>query len=544
MEYRLQKKFPVWLFAQFKEFWPYYVGALLCLGILHSIQSQIPALAKEMGDYLVADNIESAPVAIFFYLAIGLLIFRTLSRLLFFYPARVQQKLLRTELFQMLESFSPYRYKDYSSGQLFQIMFNDINELRALVGFAFLQVGNIVIAFSIFIPKINDFNPALFQAFTPMIASVVIFTIVITYFQPWNLKLMNQAGEVTNSIIESYNAKASIKNYQAEKSFINLFAKESQSELDLFFRSSMGSTFGRPLNGLGYGLSLIWGAYLVKDLGLESTSLIFFSGFLFLVLEPLAFLSWIGFIIARALAAWKRIKTLTNQLHEMSEEEIELKQTSFDDAKLKFWDDEIHLNFQNKNIIAIVGETGVGKTFILTKLAELLLMEGREVSYVGQETYLYNDSIKNNIMLGDDDPEALKLVEKYISLFELDVLGNSVSEILHMEVGENGKKVSGGQAKRLSLLRSIASSAEVLIWDDPFSSVDLVTEKTIFESLKRDGLLQGRTLILSSHRLSSIKQADYVYLLDTNDGILEQGDSKTLLSQGAKTYEFFQKQLV
>ena len=155
MQSRLKRRFIPWLIAHGFEFWHYYLGGLACLYFLHFFQSIIPGLAKELGDLVADGRIGEVKISNFLLLALAVLFFRTFSRLLFFYPARVQQKLLRMELMHKLETTHPSNYIQFNDGDIFQTVYNDINRLRGLVGFGLLQVGNIIIASMIFIPKIK-----------------------------------------------------------------------------------------------------------------------------------------------------------------------------------------------------------------------------------------------------------------------------------------------------------------------------------------------------------------------------------------------------
>jgi ATP-binding cassette subfamily B multidrug efflux pump len=309
-KYRLRRSFGPWLFFHFFEFWYYYLGAFLCLFALHNFQSQIPILTKDLGDKLIEGGAESVSLLTFFGLALAIVVFRTSSRLLFFYPARIQQKYLRLELLDRLQTSHPRKYKEHSDGQLYQVMFNDINRLRGLVGFGLLQLGNIIIAFAVFIPKITSFNSKLLYAFIPLLVGVVLFSVLLSFFQH-NQKLASDAqGEVQNFLIESYEGKQTIKNFHGERQFFDTFNKKSAQEMLYFFRGSFGPTLSIPLIRLSFGISLLYGAKICFDENLGATSLIFFSGFLFLVLEPIAFLSWIGVVFTQAWAGWKRIKEL------------------------------------------------------------------------------------------------------------------------------------------------------------------------------------------------------------------------------------------
>lgn len=544
---RLNRSFIPWLIAHFFEFWYYYLGAFLSLFFLHTFQSRIPLLAKELGDLVAEGKINEVSSSTFIYLAISIIVFRTSSRLLFFYPARIQQKILRVELLQKIESAHPSRYEDQNDGQLYQVLFNDFNRLRGLVGFGLLQVGNIVIAFSIFIPKINEFNPNLLKAFSPMIFGVLVFSTIMVLFQKFIKKEMDVEAEVNNFLIESYEGKQTIKNFHAESSFLNLFKKVSAKELHLFFMGSLGPALSFPIINLCFGATLIYGAYIVKTQDLGATALIFFTGFLFLVMEPIAFLSWIGVVFSHAIAAWKRIKFLLNKLDTESALELEMKcATSSADATIldtKFWNSDIHLEFKHKKWSVLSGETGSGKSYLLNRFADLLECQGEKYSLVAQAPYLFNDTLINNIFLGrefskEEEEEAWELIQ----IFGLDYLANSRDAVIHLEIGENGKKVSGGQAKRICLIRSLLSDTDYLLWDDPFSSIDLILEKQIIKKLILNKLFENKTIVLTSHRLSTVRYCDEIYLIGT-DGIIESGKVKELLTTKSKVSEYFEKQL-
>lgn len=533
---------------QFIEFLPWYIGAFFALYGTHYIQSELPFLAKDLADF-VMNEAESINTIKFLYLAIGIIIFRTSSRLLFFYPARVLQKFLRVEAIRRLETANPIRYKSFSSGQLFQVVGNDLEEVRALVGFALLQVANIVIAMSVLIPKLTGFNSKLLLALIPMFVAFVIFTVIVGKNKKYYRKTQDLQGEVQNFIMESYTGKKTIKNYHAEDSFIKLFEKHSFAELYNFYRAGNNIAFSIPLVPLGVGISLLWGAYIIKMESLGASSLVLFSGFVFLFLEPMMFLSWIGVVFARSAGAWSRIKELIFAIDHPVDEEIALKEMNTElDApsyNVIFWDKKTKIELPKESWNVLIGQTGCGKTEVIKQVANILRLRDTAISYVAQNPYLYNDSILANIFLGNEvDKDKESEAYKLLCLFGLDYLADTEEQLFSLEVGENGKRLSGGQAKRLCLVRSLMSNAEVIIWDDPFSSVDLILEKQIFNKLKSSDVTKGRTFILSSHRLTTVKLSDYVIYLDKDHGLLDQGSVEKVLTKESKVYEYFENQMV
>lgn len=540
---------------QFLDYWPYYLAAIFCLYMTHWIQSYLPFLAKELAEK-VTESLDEISLSQFAWLAIGIIIFRTGSRLLFFYPARILQRHLRVELVERLESQSPYRYSIFSPGQMFQVIGNDMEELRALVGFALLQVGNILIAMIVLLPKLFEFNPSLVVALIPMFVAFVIFASIVSRSRYYYRKTQDAQGDVQNFIMESYSGKKTIKNYHAEKSFIALFDRESWKELWYFYRAGIGVAFSIPLVPLGVGVSLVWGAHIIVTQDLGTSSLVLFSGFVFLFLEPLTFLSWLGIVITRSIGAWNRIDELVHRVSEESYRENYLKEKNTDKFSqaesfhvcVEFWEKDLKLDFAKGKSTVLVSSTGEGKTEIIKQLAEIFRQKNYALSYVAQDPYLYNDTIENNIFLGetpdlrasDRKQQAIDLLK----LFGLDFLEEDSEKLLKMEVGENGKRLSGGQAKRVCLVRSLMANAEILIWDDPFSSVDVILERQIFDRLKEMKLLEGKTLILSSHRLTTVKLCDHMIYLGKNMGVKEAGETSELLMKGTATYGHFEDQMV
>ena len=536
------------LLKQFFEFWYYYLGAFVCLFLTHYIQSELPFIAKELADK-ISEGMDY-PVTKLFYLAIGIVIFRTSSRLLFFYPARVLQKLLRVEVIKRLEESSPYRYMKHSKGQIFQVVGGDLEEVRALIGFALLQVCNIIIAMSVLVPKLMSFNKDVFIALIPMGVAFILFTIIVSSNRRFYRLTQDFQGEVQNFIIESYLGKSTIKNYHSEKSFLELFKKQSMFELMNFYKAGKRVSISIPLVPTGVGLSLIWGAHIIFRDNLGATSLILFSGFVFLFLEPIMFLSWIGVVFTRSAGAWSRVTELVNDLDKPSSMEVKLHDCErikhFDDHYLltiPFWDHDIDLKIKKEKFFIITGETGHGKTELILKIAEMFRSCGKKIAYVAQDPYLYNGTILENLQLGDEfDEEKKQKAYELLKVFGLDYLSSTKEDLFNLVVGEDGKRLSGGQAKRVALVKSLMCDSEIILWDDPFSSVDVVLEKEILDKLEKMNLLENKTVILTGHRYTTVLLSDEVVLVEKENGILESRNVNELQKKGA-IFEHFKKQL-
>ncbi len=548
MNYRLDKTFKDLLLTQFKDFYLYYIFAIIALVVTHKIQSDLPFMARDL--LYLTQNAGGGKLDYhsFIYFAVGIIIFRTASRILFFYPARVQQKKLREELLYKIESSPPFRYQKKNSGELFTLLNGDIDQVRALVGFVGLQGGNFIIGLLILIPRLLQFNSKLMIALLPIFFTFAIFTIVISMNRDYFKKMQEANAEIQNHIIESYHGKKSIKNFRTENVFIKIFEKASLQELYYFYKSSLSISITLPLISLGIGTSLIIGAKIIFENGLGAENLVLFSGFVFLFIEPLSYLSWIGIVLARATSSWKRLHSFNTDLITKTEIEKKLEEENQEGESftLPFWEKRMNIDIKRGSWNILVSKTAHGKSSILLMIAHILKCQKKNVSMVFQDPYIYNDSIIKNIFLGKEASiEEISQAKALLTLFGLESIEPDLDKLLQTEVGENGKKISGGQGKRLALIRSLMTDSEYIIWDDPFSSVDLISEKDIIVSLKKMKSLKAKTFILSSHRLTTVKHSDYFIYIDKDEMILESGIVDSYINNlNSKVYDFFKKQMV
>ena len=307
-----------------------------------------------------------------------------------------------------------------------------------------------------------------------------------------------------------------------------------------------------PLLPLGIGISLLWGSWIIQNQDLGMSSLILFGGFTFLFMESIMPLSWIGAIILRSYGSWQRICELVKDLKKPSLEEnlffknnhLNLKDNIYH-MTLLFWKKSLNLSCIQNDWTVLVGKTGCGKSTLLIQMANLFKINNYSISFVHQNPYLYNDTIFGNIFLGrTPSNREQEQAQKLLHLFELDTLNDDFANLMNLEVGEHGKYLSGGQLKRLSLIRSLISEADIIIWDDPFSSVDVILEKQIVKKLQKLSFIQNKTILLSSHRVSTVYLSQNIILLEEKKGIIESGPISSLLTPNTKTYEYFKDQLV
>jgi ATP-binding cassette subfamily B multidrug efflux pump len=554
--------FSLWRMMLWQSFyyWRYYLLALVSLVVTHWISSLLPFMAKDLAEK-IKDYPEQIPLTGFFLLALGIVLFRTMSRLSFFYPARVMERDMRLRILRQFETQPPVRYEKFDQGAIYQLLSNDIEQIRALIGFALLQVGNVAIALIILIPKLTGFHADLLVALLPLMGSFILFTLILAKNREYQKKTMELQARVQTNIMEAYAGRQTIKNYQQEKSFIKLFNKQSFDELLNFYKAGVGISWSIPLIPLGIGLSLVWGAYVVKVHALGASALILFAGFVYLFMEPLSFISWIGVVFAGAHASWGRLRELVEAFKTPTERELFLAPISNSSPvnhqyisshtrhetemamTLDYFDRGVDLVVHKNHWTILLGKTGAGKSTLMSQIGMWFKLRGINVGYVDQTPYIYNDTIEKNIFLGRQATEEEHLLaSELLTLMELDSLADTSDGLLKLEVGEHGKNLSGGQAKRLCLVRSLLSGCQYLLWDDPFSSVDLGTERNIIQRLKSYPQFKGRTYILTGHRLSTAKACQEFLFLNREMGTVESYQRAAIDDENNPIWGHFEKQ--
>ena len=163
----------------------------------------------------------------------------------------------------------------------------------------------------------------------------------------------------------------------------------------------------------------------------------------------------------------------------------------------------------------------------------------KNISYVGQDTILFNDTVRNNIIYGQDNVIEKDVIDALKKSYALDFV-MEMPDGLNTIIGENGVLLSGGQRQRLAIARSFLKNSKVLIFDEATSSLDSVSEKYIQKAL--DELKDGKTTIVIAHRLSTVENANKIIVMD-NGRIVESGTHKELLEQNNYYYKLYNSQL-
>jgi ATP-binding cassette subfamily B protein len=367
-----------------------------------------------------------------------------------------------------------------------------------------------------------------------------------------------------------------IKAYVREKSEINSFAEESLDYQKKNMSLALVQSFSFPmmflLTGISVVIVLFVGGNKVINGSLTLGELTAFIIYLGLLTWPIIAFGWIINLTQRANASMMRLCKVFDSEPEINDTEltdnniqtikgsIEFNNLSFRySSELPYVLKNLNLKIKEGETVGLIGHTGSGKSTLVNLIPRLfecsegeILVDGinikkipikklrTSIGYVPQETFLFSDTIENNISYGAEtmDKDSIIVVSKISQIYqEIDTFPKRFETIL----GERGINLSGGQKQRTSIARAIAINPRILILDDAFSAVDTYTEEEILKALK--DVMKQRTTILISHRVSTLKNSDRIVVLK-NGSIAEEGTHESLIQQEGIYADIYFKQLL
>lgn len=481
---------------------------------------------------------------------------------------------LKNEIYQQYQRLSLNFYKKNRTGDLMNRISEDVSKVRMYFGPAIMYTMNMLVLFVVAIIKMYNIDPLLTNyTLLPLpILSVSIY-VLSRVINKRSTVVQQYLSELTSSAQETFSGISILKSYGIEYKttieFENLADRAKEKNIDLFKAQALFFPLMILLIGLSNILVIYIGGLRYIEGSITLGVIAEFIMYVNMLTWPVAVVGWVTSIVQQAEASQKRINEFLEYNPEIKNNtteitkifgNIEFKNVSFtyDDTNITALKN-ISFKLQKGKTTAILGNTGSGKSTIINLIARLydvesgeILIDGinikqlnldnlrKSIGFVPQEAFLFSDTIKNNIKFGDETATD-KLIEQAAKDAYIHHNISAFNEGYNTYVGERGVTLSGGQKQRISIARAIIKEPKILIFDDCLSAVDTETEEIILNNLYN--ISKNKTTIIVSHRISSIKNADAIIVLE-NGKIIQQGSHNELININGYYKELYEQQLL
>lgn len=555
------------------------IVSLVMLLTLTGLNLFIPRIIQTVIDVGLVDGQTSSLVRsalILFGLGIASAVLNLFNRYLTAWIATSVGYDLRNQMYNHIQ-YLPFTYHDHTqSGQLISRCIEDVRSIESFAGssiaelvrFVFLSFGVLFVMFSV--------NSTLaIIALLPIIPLIIMTSSFGTKIGALFFAVDNAIGDVSNRLQENVTGVQVVRAFAREDYEIEHFDEANKKVFKTWVKvidewaKIMPTTNWLTL--LSTMLILWFGGQMVMGGTLTIGTLVAFNAYILMLAEPAQALTGLVNAGGEATAGAQRVLEVLDIQPEIQSSAGAVKletlrgEVEFRNVGLKYHNertaslDEINLKVESNRLIALIGPTGSGKTSLVNLIPRfydvskgILLVDGhdvrgvelvslrKQIGIVLQTSLLFSDSIKNNIAYGrpnatmDEVTTAAKAAQAHEFIEELP---NGYETV----VGERGMTLSGGQRQRVAIARALLMNPRILILDDSLSSVDTQTEKLIQTAL--DTLMEGRTTFVIAHRLSTVRRADIIIVMDKGN-IVQRGTHDELLHEGGLYKEIYDLQLV
>jgi ATP-binding cassette subfamily B protein len=546
---------------------------------------QMPLYLKTTIDDLMkgnaVTNVESALLLslklgglyMFFSLCSGFFLF--LMRQTIIVMSRLIEYDLKNEIFDQYQKLDFLFYKKNKTGDLMNRISEDVGQVRMYLGPGIMYTLNLIVLFILVILEMVKISPTLtLYVLLPLPFMSFMIYKVSSKMNQLSREVQKEQSLMSTLVQETFSGIRVVKAYSKEKEVHHKFTSSSNSYKKKSMALIIVNALFMPtivfLIGLSTILTIYIGGLKSYDHNISLGGILAFIFFVNKLTWPFASIGWVTSIIQRASASQTRINeflSLQPQITNPSKASFKLHgEIEFDNVSLTYENSgiealkNISFKIHEGETLAVIGKTGSGKSSILhllmrqldptngqilidgQPLTRLNLDEFREQSgIVTQDVFLFSDTISNNIKFGmkynstsqDELEKAAKQAHVHHNIIEFP---DGYETIL----GERGVNLSGGQKQRVSIARALIRNPKLLILDDCLSAVDTETEEIILENLK-DKIIR-RTSLIVSHRISTIRNADRIIVIDEGK-LIEEGTHEELLSKNGTYYEMYMRQL-
>ncbi|QQY78792.1 ATP-binding cassette subfamily B protein [Keratinibaculum paraultunense] len=566
----------------FKEHKLNYIIGIIWLILIDGVQIVVPQILRKVTNLLQYGQLTSQELIKYIILilltGLAIAIGRYFWRVYIFGTSRKLEYHLRDMLFNHLLTLSTNYFNIHTTGDLMAHATNDINAVRASLG-----QGIVMLVDAIFLTIMSIIMMAKttnIKLTTITLLTLPFITIIVGKFGKIihkRFRLVQEAfSNLTDITRENFSGIRVIKSFVQEESAFKKFTQANEYNLNKNMELVKVSGIFHPLvqfiSSLSFLVVIVYGSKLVMLDTISLGDFIAFNNYLGLLIWPMMAVGFVINIIQRGIASMERINNILNEKPEIVDfpnaiplakvkGKIEYKNVYFKYPNSQSYAlKNINFTVKEGNTLAIVGRTGSGKTTIVNLLLRLydidkgsILLDNidirniqikslrENISYVPQDNFLFSSTIRDNIGFAFDKEiseeqiiYASKIAEVYDDIMELPDGFDTV-------LGERGVTLSGGQKQRVAIARAIVKDAPILILDDSLSSVDTQTEERILNNLKN--VMSKKTTIIISHRISTVKNADQIIVLDEGE-IIERGNHESLLEIDGLYKYLHEKQLL
>jgi ATP-binding cassette subfamily B protein len=560
-----------------------YFGGIVCLIGATSLTMVVPWLYRRAVDQITAGAGMAAllrTLGLIAAIAAAQAVVRTFSRFVIFNVGRDIEYDLRNDLFAHLERLPLAFYQQRQTGDLMSRLVNDVSAVRMLLGPGILNFINTPVYYVYGLAIMLSIDVRL------TLAALAIYPVAFGLVKRTSALLMERSvrvqeglADLSTRVQENLAGMHVVKAYAAEAAQIAAFERVNARFQEQSLRLARVRGFIGPVmnvvGGAGALVVLWYGGRQVVAGRLSIGDLVAFIGYLHLLSWPTMALGWMLSVLQRGRAALARLDELfavepaitsppgataiAPLRGEVAFRGVDFRYPGQRDGTPVLAG--VDLTIAAGQTVAIVGRTGAGKSALVELVPRLfdpeagrVLLDGRDVrtlplgwlrravGLVPQEPFLFSRSLRENVAFALDgglDARGAGRVEWAVRMAGLAGDVGDMPAGLDTLVGERGVTLSGGQKQRATLARVLAAAPRVLILDDALSSVDAATEREILERLR--SFFRERTTVLVAHRLTTVKEADLIVVLDAGR-VVEVGDHATLLARGGTYAELFREQ--
>ena len=559
--------------------WHLAVG-LFSLLLVDLLQLLIPLVIRKAVDALTYNRATSDTLLKYgmtiMAIAVTIALFRYVWRFFLFGHSRKVEEALRSRLYRHLQTLSLSFYQRIKTGDLMARAINDINAVRMATGMGIialtdgLVLGLTTIGFMLYL------NPLL-TVISLLPAPILVYAtrILSRRMSTGYERVQATFSDMTEKAREAFAGVRVVKAYGKESWTSEKIKAAGETYVSENMQLAKSIALFFPAMGIFANLGLaivIWMGGRLTILGNITTGdFVAFISYLYLLSWPLTAMGWVTNLIQRGSASMRRINRILDEVPEITGPPLPVDKLRIrGDIKIRGLSMKypghtkdavkgINLDIRMGQTVALVGQVGSGKTTLLHNIPRLfkapkgtIFIDGMDVQdiplkilrenigFVTQDTIIFSDTIRNNVVFGRDgiSDDALEDVLKSVRIYdEVMALKKGPDTLL----GERGITLSGGQRQRLTIARAILSDPPILILDDALSMVDTRTEADILNRILE--FRKQKTNLIVSHRVSTISRAELICVLKSGE-LVETGDHKTLLSKGNEYARLYERQLL